>query len=72
MRPMVKPALRRAWRGRRTVQFGVTPANAVRMGPVDTVAGGFLELLDGTRSMEVLRAAARAMGLPEERAQEVV
>ncbi|WP_329455764.1 ThiF family adenylyltransferase [Streptomyces sp. NBC_01497] len=72
MRPMVKPALRRAWRGRRTVQFGVTPAHAVRMGPMDTATGGFLELLDGSRTLPVLRAEARAMGLPEEWAQEVV
>lgn len=65
MRPMVKPALRRAWRERQTVQFGVTPAHAVLVGPVDTATGSFLELLDGTRDLPVLRQQARAMGLPD-------
>ena len=49
MHPMVKPALRRAWRERQTVQFGVTPAHAVLVGPVDTATGAFLELLDEAR-----------------------
>ncbi|MFE3740335.1 ThiF family adenylyltransferase [Streptomyces sp. NPDC059134] len=65
MRPMMKPALRRAWRDRHTVQFGVTPAHAVLMGPVDTATGSFLELLDGTRGLPLLREEARAMGLPD-------
>ncbi|MEV7087174.1 ThiF family adenylyltransferase [Streptomyces sp. NPDC093085] len=65
MRPMMKPALRRAWRDRHTVQFGVTPAHAVLMGPVDTATGSFLELLDGTRGLALLREEARGMGLPE-------
>ncbi|GAA3741271.1 TOMM precursor leader peptide-binding protein [Streptomyces tremellae] len=69
---MVKPALRRAWRGRRTVQFGVAPAHALRLTPVDGVAAAFLERLDGSRSLPVLRAEARAMGLREERAEELV
>ncbi len=68
---MVKPALRRAWRGR-TVQFGVTPAHALRVGPLDRVTGGFLDLLDGTRSMAVLAAEARARGLPWERVEPLV
>jgi bacteriocin biosynthesis cyclodehydratase domain-containing protein len=65
MHPMVKPALRRAWRERQTVQFGVTPAHAVMVGPVDTATGALLELLDGTRGLPLLRAEARAAGLPE-------
>ncbi|MEV7868022.1 ThiF family adenylyltransferase [Streptomyces sp. NPDC088124] len=65
MHPMMKPALRRAWRDRQTVQFGVTPAHAVVMGPVDTATGSFLELLDGTRGLPLLREEARAMGLPD-------
>ncbi|MBP0459940.1 ThiF family adenylyltransferase, partial [Streptomyces bomunensis] len=68
---MVKPALRRAWRGQ-TVQFGVTPAHAVRVGPLDRVTGGFLDLLDGSRSMAVLAAEARARGLPWERVELLV
>ncbi|MFD5329064.1 ThiF family adenylyltransferase [Streptomyces sp. NPDC127092] len=67
MHPMVKPALRRAWRNMRYVQFGVTPAHAVVLGPVDTTTGSLIGLLDGTRGMELLRAEAAALGLPEGR-----
>ncbi|MFJ4923629.1 ThiF family adenylyltransferase [Streptomyces sp. NPDC088725] len=72
MHPMVKPALRRAWRERQTVQFGITPAHAVLVGPVDTATGSFLELLDGTRGLPRLREEARAMGLPEHQADSLV
>ncbi|QIQ02786.1 TOMM precursor leader peptide-binding protein [Streptomyces liangshanensis] len=72
MHPKVKPALRRAWRERQTVQFGVTRAHAVLVGPVDTATGSFLELLDGTRGLPLLREEARAMGLPEGRADALV
>ncbi|WP_328861678.1 ThiF family adenylyltransferase [Streptomyces sp. NBC_00306] len=65
MHPMVKPALRRAWRERQTVQFGVTPAHAVVVGPVDTATGALLELLDGTRGLPLLREEARVMGMPD-------
>ncbi|MFF6775928.1 ThiF family adenylyltransferase [Streptomyces sp. NPDC012637] len=67
MHPMVKPALRRAWRNMRYVQFGVTPAHAVVLGPVDTTTGSLIGLLDGTRGMDLLRAEAAALGLPEGR-----
>lgn len=62
---MLKPALRRAWRGGDTVQFGVTPAHAVKVGPMDIATGCFLELLDGTRGMPLLRQEARALDLSE-------
>lgn len=62
---MLKPALRRAWRGRNTVQFGVTPAHAVTLGPVDIATGSFLELLDGTRGLPLLRDEARALDLSD-------
>lgn len=65
MHPMVKPALRRAWRNLRYVQFGVTPAHAVVLGPVDTTTGSLIGLFDGTRGTELLRAEARALGLPD-------
>ncbi|WP_411108296.1 TOMM precursor leader peptide-binding protein [Streptomyces sp. c-19] len=67
MHPMVKPALRRAWRSLRCVQFGVTPAHAVVLDPVDQRTGTLLGLLDGTRGTELLRGEARALGLPEGR-----
>ncbi|MFJ7958314.1 TOMM precursor leader peptide-binding protein [Streptomyces sp. NPDC096319] len=67
MHPMVKPALRRAWRGLRCVQFGVAPAHAVVLDPVDPATGAVLGLLDGTRGTALLRAEARALGLPDGR-----
>ncbi|GAA2400948.1 TOMM precursor leader peptide-binding protein [Streptomyces glaucosporus] len=72
MHPMIKPALRRAWRDRHTVQYGVTPAHAVLLGPVDTATGSFLDLVDGTRSLPQLREAAEAMGLGADAADRLV
>ncbi|MET4926916.1 ThiF family adenylyltransferase [Streptomyces sp. PSRA5] len=72
MHPMVKPALRRAWRERQTVQFGITPAHAVVVGPVDTATGSFLDLLDGTRGLALLRDEARSLGLPDGKADALV
>ncbi|WP_406737841.1 ThiF family adenylyltransferase [Streptomyces sp. NBC_00853] len=72
MYPKVKPALARAWRDLQTVQFGVTPAHAVVFGPVDTATGTLIDRIDGTRGMELLRAEASGMGLPDGRADEVV
>ncbi|WP_185033189.1 ThiF family adenylyltransferase [Streptomyces candidus] len=72
MHPRMKPALRRAWRDRQSVQFGVTAAHAVVVGPVDTATGSLLALLDGTRGMPLLREEARALGLPEGRVDTVV
>lgn len=65
MHPMLKPALRRAWRGRNTVQFGVTPAHAVTLGPMDIATGSFLELLDGTRGLPLLREEGRSLDLSD-------
>ncbi|MGI5137161.1 MULTISPECIES: TOMM precursor leader peptide-binding protein [unclassified Streptomyces] len=65
MHPMVKPALRRGWRDLNTVQFGMAPAHAMVLGPVDTATGSFLPLLDGTRGLSLLREEGRRMGLPE-------
>ncbi|MFF2301163.1 TOMM precursor leader peptide-binding protein [Streptomyces sp. NPDC058128] len=72
MHPMVKPALRRAWRSLRSVQFGVTPAHAVVLDPVDGATGTLLGLLDGTRGTELLRAEARTLGLPSGRLDALV
>lgn len=63
MHPMIKPALRRAWRDRQTVQYGVAPAHAVLLGPVDDTTAGFMELMDGTRSLAQLRDEATRLGL---------
>ncbi|CAM5573466.1 hypothetical protein SAVIM338S_04882 [Streptomyces avidinii] len=72
MYPKVKTALARAWRDLQTVQFGVTPAHAVVLGPVDTATASLLELIDGTRGMELLRAQGKVIGLPDGRVDEVV
>ncbi|MET7357050.1 ThiF family adenylyltransferase [Streptomyces sp. NPDC005562] len=65
MHPIVKPALRRGWRDLSTVQFGVAPAHALVLGPMDTATSSFLTLLDGTRGLPLLREEARRMGLPD-------
>lgn len=62
---MVKPALRRGWRDLNTVQFGMTPAHALTLGPVDTATGSFLSLLNGTRGLPLLREEGHRMDLPE-------
>ncbi|MFF5445123.1 ThiF family adenylyltransferase [Streptomyces sp. NPDC012888] len=72
MYPKVKPALARAWRDLQTVQFGVTPAHAVVLGPVDTATGSLIDRIDGTRGMDRLRAEAGALGLPGECADHLV
>ncbi|MFF3614531.1 TOMM precursor leader peptide-binding protein [Streptomyces sp. NPDC002580] len=65
MHPIVKPALRRGWRDLNTVQFGMAPAHAMVLGPMDTATGSFLDLLDGTRGLPLLREQGREMGLPD-------
>lgn len=63
--PLVKPALRRGWRDLNTVQFGMTPAHAMTLGPMDTATGSFLDLLNGTRGPGLLREEGRRMDLPD-------
>ena len=65
MVPQMKPALRRGWRDLNTVQFGMTPAHALTLGPMDTATGSFLDLLNGTRGLALLREEGRRMDLPE-------
>ncbi|MBX4174303.1 TOMM precursor leader peptide-binding protein [Streptomyces geysiriensis] len=72
MHPMVKPALRRGWRDLNTVQFGMTPAHALTLGPVDTATGSFLDLLNGTRGPALLRQEGRRMDLPDGHVDRVV
>ncbi|MFJ6072439.1 TOMM precursor leader peptide-binding protein [Streptomyces sp. NPDC093065] len=72
MHPMVKPALRRGWRDLNTVQFGMTPAHALTLAPVDTATGSFLELLNGTRGPALLREAGHRMDLPDGHVDRVV
>ena len=67
MHPMVKPALRRSWRERESLQIGVDPAHAVRLDGVDRTTAEFLDLLDGTRGLDLVRSEAAALGLPQRR-----
>ncbi|MFE9041762.1 TOMM precursor leader peptide-binding protein [Streptomyces sp. NPDC012421] len=67
MHPMVKPALRRAWRSLTCAQYGVAPAHAVVLDPVDAATGRLLGLMDGTRGTALLRREAAELGLPEGR-----
>ncbi|MFD8012040.1 TOMM precursor leader peptide-binding protein [Streptomyces sp. NPDC059762] len=67
MHPMVKPALRRAWRSLTCAQYGVTPAHAVVLDRVDAATGRLLGLMDGTRGTALLRREAAELGLPEGR-----
>lgn len=66
MHPMIKPALRRGWRDRQTVQYGMAPAHAVVLGPVSDPTSALMELMDGTRSLEQLRLEADRLGLGPE------
>ncbi|MFI6548851.1 TOMM precursor leader peptide-binding protein [Streptomyces prunicolor] len=72
MHPMVKPALRRGWRDLHTVQFGMTPAHAMTLGPMDTATGSFLDLLNGTRGLPLLREEGQRMDLPEGHVDQLV
>lgn len=65
MVPHMKPALRRGWRDLNTVQFGMAPAHALTLGPIDTATGSFLDLLNGTRGLALLREEGRRMDLPD-------
>ncbi|MEV7322915.1 TOMM precursor leader peptide-binding protein [Streptomyces sp. NPDC093970] len=65
MHPLMKPALRRGWRDLDTVQFGMTPAHAMTLGPMDPATGSFLDLLDGARGLPLLRDEGRRMDLPD-------
>ncbi|MCS0605049.1 TOMM precursor leader peptide-binding protein [Streptomyces sp. LP11] len=72
MHPMMKPALRRGWRDLETVQFGMTPAHALTLGPMDSATGSFLDLLNGARGLPLLRQEGRRLNLPEGRVDALV
>jgi ThiF family len=72
VRPMLKSALRRSWRDRESVQFGVDPERAVVLEPVDGPAAGFLALLDGTRGAGALTQEAAALGLDPDRVRRLL
>ncbi|MFJ4782667.1 TOMM precursor leader peptide-binding protein [Streptomyces sp. NPDC088794] len=72
MVPVVKPAFRRAWRDLNTVQFGMAPAHALTLGPMDTATGSFLDQLNGTRGLPLLREEGRRTDLPDRQVDALV
>ncbi|HVF04805.1 MAG TPA: ThiF family adenylyltransferase [Frankiaceae bacterium] len=65
MRPVLKPALRRLWRGDAAVQLGIDPAHGVVLSGVDATAHAVLGLMDGTRDTDEVVAAATSRGVEE-------
>ncbi|WP_327068849.1 ThiF family adenylyltransferase [Kitasatospora sp. NBC_01302] len=63
MRPMLKPALSKAWRDRQTLQFGTAPERAHVVDQADEQFCAFLGLLDGERDGPAVAAAAEGLGL---------
>lgn len=72
MRPMLKTAMRRSWRDRESVQFGIDPEHAVILDAVDGAVAGFLDLLDGTRGQVSLTREAEALGLAPPRSRRLL
>ncbi|MGK4582891.1 ThiF family adenylyltransferase [Kitasatospora sp. HPMI-4] len=62
-RPMLKPALSRAWRDRDTLQFGTVRQHARLVEEVDQPVTAFLDLIDGTREHGDLLDAGERLGL---------
>jgi hypothetical protein len=69
VRPRLKPALRRLDRDDRTLQLGVNPLRAVVLTGLEPPVRGFVESLDGTRTLDELIAAS---DLGEHAVREVV
>lgn len=65
MRPVLKPALRRLWRGDAVIQLGTDPELGIVLHGVDASAARVLDLLDGTRETEQLVACATEAGAEE-------
>lgn len=63
MRPVLKPALRRLWRGDETFQLGADPAYAYVLDGIGAEASSVLALLDGTRDADDVVATAAGAGL---------
>lgn len=62
MRPALNPGLLHVWRNRDTVQIGVDPRRAVALTGM-SAANGLLGLLDGSRDLTQVLAAARDLGI---------
>lgn len=62
MRPLLKPALRRFWRDRRTVQFGVDPDSATVITGLDSALAAMLDDLTGERTQSDVLQRAQQLG----------
>ncbi|MEO3814734.1 ThiF family adenylyltransferase [Sphaerisporangium sp. B11E5] len=69
LRPRLKPVLRRVERDDRTLQLGVNPMRAVMLTKLEPPERGFVEALDGTRTLDELVATA---DIGEETARKLV
>ncbi|GMA88503.1 hypothetical protein GCM10025868_37530 [Angustibacter aerolatus] len=70
-RPVLHPALRRAWRDHHTLQVGLGPAAALLTG-LGAADEALLAAMDGTRDLAALRRVAVGRGAPARRADDVL
>ena len=71
-RPQLKPALRRLWRDRDTLQLGIEPHHAVVLSGLAGPQLRLLELLDGSRDTADVVADAQRIGLDAADAQRLI
>jgi len=71
MRPALKPGLLAVWRNRDTVQIGIDPRRAVALTGMRGAAV-LLRLLDGSRDLTQIMAAAAELGISAEGADRVI
>jgi hypothetical protein len=71
MRPALKPGLLAVWRNRDTVQIGVDPRRAIALTGMRGAAA-LLGLLDGSRDLGQLLAAASEFGISAEVADRII
>jgi hypothetical protein len=71
MRPALKPGLLAVWRNRDTVQIGIDPRRAIALTGMRGAAV-LLSLLDGSRDLAQILAAAGEFGISAEAADRVV
>ncbi len=71
MRPALKPGLLAVWRNRDTVQIGIDPRRAIALTGMRGAAM-LLGLLDGSRDLGQILAAAREHGISAETADKVI
>ena len=71
MRPALKPGLLTVWRDRDTVQIGIDPRRAIALTGMRGAAA-LLGLLDGSRDLAQILAAAGDAGISAEAADRVI